>query len=202
MLRLSLLAAAMVATGLAAAADLSTNPQSAPKGRYNIDPPHALVMFCMPHFGGISNYCGWFAKVTGTLQFNGAQPATSKLNVTIDMTRVVTRSDELDRRLRGEFFEADKFPTATFESTSAKVTGTNEGEVSGNLTLHGVTKPVTFKVRFNGGQPRPIGSGYVIGFSGEGKVRLADFTFGSVAWRMFVGDEATLKFEMELVNDQ
>lgn len=188
-----------VAASSPAAADISSNPQSAPKGRYTVDPPHAVVMFCIPHFGGTSNYCGWFPKVAGKLQFTGAQPANSKLSVTIDMTRVATRSDVLDQRLRDDFFEAGKFPTATFESTSAKVTGTNQGEVTGNLTIHGVTKSQTFKVRFNGGQPRPIGAGHVIGFSGEGTIRLADFSFGSVAWRVFVGDEVTLRFEVELV---
>src|SRR5262249_51272313 len=67
-----------------ALADISTNPQSAPKGRYRIDPPHAVVMFCISHFGGTSNYCGWFPKISGNLHFNGAQPTDSKLSIAID----------------------------------------------------------------------------------------------------------------------
>src|SRR5262245_59176334 len=88
-----------------ALADISTNPQSAPKGRYRADPGHTAVIFCIAHFGGTSNYCGWFPKITGTLNFNGAQPADSKLNISIDMAQVTTRSAELDRRLKDDFFQ-------------------------------------------------------------------------------------------------
>jgi polyisoprenoid-binding protein YceI len=184
------------------AADISTNALSAPKGTYRIDPPHAVVMFCIPHFGGTSNYCGWFAGVTGSLQFNGAQPEKSAIEATVDLKRVQTRSDELDQRLRDDLFEIAKFGTATFKSTAVKVTGKNSGEITGDLTLHGITKPVTLKATFNGGQPRPIGSGYVIGFSAAGSVKLADFALTGVAWKVFVGDEVTLRIEAEFVNQE
>lgn len=201
----AMLAVAMIAAGLAAwpaAADVSKNPQSAPKGRYELDPAHAVVMFCVPHFGGTSNYCGWIARPAGTLQFNGAQPDKSSVEVTLDLARVQTRSDELDQRLRGEFFEVAKFAAATFKSTSIKVTGDNQGEITGDLTLHGVTKPITLKTTFNGGQPRPIGSGHLIGFSAEGTLMLADFNLTGVAWKTFIGDEVTLRIEAEFVNRQ
>lgn len=202
MLRLSLAALFAAAGALPVMADLSTNPLSAPKGRYNIHPPHTVVMFCIPHYGGTSNFCGWFAKISGTLQFSGSQPANGKVDVKIDLSRVETRSAELDHLLRDDFFEVGKFPTATFQSTSAKVTGPNQGEITGNLTIHGATKPVTLKAKFNGGQPNPIGSGYVIGFSAEGTIKLDDFTFPRVAWRTFIGDEVTLRIEAELISEQ
>jgi polyisoprenoid-binding protein YceI len=195
-------AAAILAGAIPSSADPSKNPQTAPKGRYDIDPPHAVVMFCIPHFGGTSNFCGWFPKVSGTLEFNGAQPEKSSVDVTLDVARVQTRSDELDRRLRDDLFEVAKFPTATFKSTAIKVTGTNEGEIKGDLTLHGVTKPLTLKATFNGGQPRPIGSGYLVGFSATGNVKLADFNLTGVAWKTFVGDDVTLRIESEFVNKQ
>jgi polyisoprenoid-binding protein YceI len=199
--KLLIVAAATVAV-LPASADISKNPQTATKGRYEIDPAHALIMFCIPHFGGTSNYCGWFARPSGTLQFNGAQPEKSSLEASVDLKLVQTRSDELDKRLRDDFFEVTKFATATFKSTSVKVTDGNRGTVTGDLTLHGVTKPVTLDVTFNGGQPRPIGEGYLIGFSATGTVKLADFNLTGVAWKTFVGDEVTLRIEVELVNKQ
>jgi polyisoprenoid-binding protein YceI len=201
MLRASLICAAAL-SALPALADVSKNPQNAAKGTYRIDPPHAVVMFCISHYGGTSNYCGWFPKVSGILQFNGAQPEKSSITATIDLARVQTRSDELDGRLRDDLFEVAKFGTATFKSTSVKVTGTNEGEITGDLSLHGVTKPVTLKATFNGGQPRPIGSGYMVGFSAAGTVKLADFALTNVAWKVFVGDEVTLRIEAEFVNEQ
>lgn len=201
LLRASLICLAAL-SALPAFADVSKNPQSAPKGTYRIDPPHAVVMFCIPHFGGTSNYCGWFPKVAGTLTFNGSQPEKSSVTATIDLARVQTRSDELDGRLRDDLFEVAKFGTATFKSTSVKVTGANEGEITGDLSLHGVTKPVTLKAKFNGGQPRPIGNGYIVGFSAEGTVKLADFSLTGVAWKLFVGDDVTLRIEAEFVNEQ
>jgi polyisoprenoid-binding protein YceI len=196
------LAVAAFAGAMPTLADISKNPQSAPQGRYDIDPPHAVAMFCIAHFGGMTNYCGWFPKVSGTLQFLGAQPEKSSVEATIDLTKVQTRSDELDQRLRDDFFEVAKFGTATFKSTAVKVTGANQGEITGDLTLHGITKPLTLKATFNGGQPRPIGSGHVIGFSATGTVKLADFNLTGVAWKTFVGDEASLRIEAEFVSNK
>lgn len=194
-------AAAMLFT-VPAQADVSKNPQSAPKGKYEIHSPHATVIFCIQHFDGISDYCGWFSKVTGTLQFTGSQPERSSVTATIDLNRAQTRSSELDDRLRNDMFEVAKFGTATFKSTSIKVTGANQGEITGDLTLHGVTKPVTLKATFNGGEPWPLGNGYVIGFSATGTIKLADFGLTGVAWKMFVGDDVSLRIEAEFVNEQ
>lgn len=169
-----LLIAAAGLAALPALADVSKNPQTAPKGRYDVDPPHAVVMFCIPHFGSTSNYCGWFPKVAGTLQFNGAQPEKSSLEASIDLARVQTRSDELDQRLRDDFFETPKFATATFKSTAVKVTGPNQGEITGDLTLHGVTKEVAIDASFVGGGKDPWG-GERVGFTGTTKLTLADF---------------------------
>src|SRR5262245_1431700 len=140
MLRSLSFAALLAISALPAAADVSKNPQSAPKGSYDLVARHSTVHFCIAHLG-ISNYCGWFPKLSGTLHFNGGQAASSSVEVTIDLAKAQTRSDELDGRLRDDLFETSKFATATFKSTAIKVTGTNEGEITGDLNLHGVTKP-------------------------------------------------------------
>ena len=198
MLRSSLIAALMAETALPAFADdVSMNPLSAPKGKYKADPAHTSVLFCIRH-NGISDYCGRFNGVIGTLTFSGNQPEKSSLSVEIDVNSIDTPSDKLNTELKTTFFETAKFPTATFKSTAIKVTGNNEGEITGDLTLHGVKKPVTLKATFGGGKMHPFANAYVIGFSGSVKIKHADFAFPSVVWRSFIGDEVTLYFESEL----
>lgn len=202
LIRASAFAAAFaISAAVPAFADVSTNPQSAPKGSYNLLPAHSLVGFCIRH-QNVSNYCGWFKKTTGKLRFSGGQPENSSGEFTIDVASVDTRSDELDSRLKDDFFEVSKFPTATFKTTSIKVTGKNQGEITGDLTLHGVTKPVTLKAVFNGGQQHPIDSGYQLGFSADATIKKSDFAFPNVAWNIFVGDDVTLHIETEFLADQ
>lgn len=191
--------AAMVA--LPAAADVSMNPKTAPTGKYRVDPNHTLITFCVTHMG-VSNYCGRFNKASGDAVFNGSQPEKSSLTVTIDTASVDTTSDKLDGLLRDQFFETAKFPTATFKTTSIKVTGATTGEITGDLTLHGVTKPVTLKTAFTGGRPHMINSRYVLGFQATTSLKRADFAFPDVAWGVFVGDEVTLRIDAELQADQ
>ena len=137
--RVFYLIAALRLAAFPAAADVSTNPQSAPKGVYELSNGHSLITFCIKHVG-ISNYCGWFPKISGKLHFNGSQPQASRVDVSIDLSAVQTRSDELDGRLRNDLFETAKFGTATFKTNGSKITGTNQGDVEGDLTLHGVTR--------------------------------------------------------------
>ena len=202
MLRLSLTAALLASAAIPAFADdVSTNPLSAPKGKYKVEPSHTSVLFCVRH-SGISDYCGRFSGVSGSLTFNGSQPEKSALSIDIDVNTLDTPSDKLDAELKSGFFETAKFPTASFKSTSIKVTGKNEGEITGDLTMHGVTKPVTLKTTFNGGKMHPFANTYVIGFSASSKLKHADFAFPSVAWRAFVGDEVTLYIETEMLAEK
>jgi polyisoprenoid-binding protein YceI len=201
---LRLLVTAVLAAGLAlpaAADDASVNPLSAPKGKYILDPNHTLVTFCIKHMG-VSTYCGRFNKVSGEATFNGAQPDKSSAKVSIDVASVDTPSDALDAKLREEFFETAKFPTATFETTAISVTGKTTGQITGNLTLHGVTKPVTLKTTFNGGRTHPMRAKYLLGFSAETTLKHADFAFPDVAWNVFIGDEVTLMISVEMQADQ
>lgn len=201
---LRLLVTAVLAAGFALptwADDASANPLSAPKGKYILDPNHTLVSFCIKHMG-VSTYCGRFNKVSGEATFNGAQLEKSSAKVVIDITSVDTPSDALDAKLRDEFFETAKFPTATFETTSISVTGKSTGQITGNLTLHGVTKPVTLTATFNGGRAHPIRGKYLLGFSAETTIKHADFTFPDVTWNVFIGEDVTLAISVEMLADQ
>lgn len=202
MLRSSLIAALLATTALPALAEgVSTNPQSAPKGKYKVDPSHTGVLFCIRH-SGISDYCGRFNTVSGTMTFNGSQPERSSVAIEIDVNSLDTPSDKLDAELKSAFFETAKFPKATFKSTAIKVTGKNEGEITGDLTLHGITKPVTLKTTFGGGKMHAFANTYVVGFSAMGTLKHADFGFPEVVWRSFIGDEVTLYIETEMLAEK
>jgi polyisoprenoid-binding protein YceI len=201
MLRTSLIAALLATTALPAFADASTNPLSAPKGKYKLDPSHTGVLFCIRH-NGISDYCGRFNSVTGSMSFNGSQPEKSSVAIEIDMGSLDTPSDKLDGELKANFFETAKHPKATFKSTSIKVTGKNEGEITGDLTLHGVTKPVTLKTTFGGGKMHAFANTYVVGFSATTTLKHADFAFPEVVWRSFIGDDVTLYIETEFLAEK
>lgn len=187
----------VLVVGLAAAPALSA--PSAPKGTYQLDPEHTQVVFVIKHMG-LSNFFGRFGKITGTLAFDQAAPEQSVLNVQIDMHGIETHVPELDTILVNSIFQADKYPNASFVSTAIKKAGDNTGTVNGDLTIAGVTKPVTLSVTFNGGR----GSGepmqpYRIGFDATTAVKRSDFGLTHMIWTGFVGDDVQLLIEAEAV---
>jgi polyisoprenoid-binding protein YceI len=177
-------------------ADVSTNPQSAPKGAYEQNTAHTVVAFCTSHME-ISTYCGRFNKTTAKLSFNGAQPEKSTVTATIDLSSVDTISDALDDKLRKELFKNGT--TATFTSTAVTVDGKNEGTITGNLAINGVTKPVTLKVKFTGGKPYPFGDKYMLGFSAAGSFKRSDFNLTEMQGGQFAGDVVSLTIDIEFL---
>lgn len=184
-----------------AQADTSLNPKTAPKGTYRLDPRHTLAQFCIRHMG-LSDYCGRFSKVTGTLNFNGTQPEKSSARIELDVNSIDTLSKELDEKLKTQFFETARHPMARFTTTSIRVTGERTGIVAGTLELHGVSKPVEMAVTFNGGLMHPFANAYAIGFSGTTTIALDDFGFPEVSWRSFVGDNVKLTLEVEFIAEK
>lgn len=135
---------------------------------------HASVDFRIKHLG-YSWLTGRFNKFSGTLSFDDKAPEASKIKVEIDTTSVDTNHAERDKHLRGaDLLDTDNFPTATFESTSVKSTGTDKATITGNLTLHGVTKEIQIDATRLGGGPDPWG-GHRDGFTGTTKFALEDF---------------------------
>lgn len=126
-------------------ATVSMAAQAAP-ATYQLDPSHTYPSFEADHFGGVSVWRGKFNKSSGSFTIDTAAKKGT-LDVTIDMTSAAIGNDALDAELKGEkFFDAAKFPTATYKGTSVKFDGATPVEVMGELTLHGVTKPVTLKI--------------------------------------------------------
>ncbi len=117
---------------------------------WQIDPAHTNVEFSVRHMM-ISNVKGQFQKTSGTITINGNDPTSAKIDATIDATSINTRVDKRDADLKGPaFLDVDKYPTITFKSTKVEAAGPGKWKVTGDLTLHGVTKPVVLDVEGTG----------------------------------------------------
>ncbi|RRV29175.1 YceI family protein [Pseudomonas sp. o96-267] len=135
---------------------------------------HAFVNFKISHLGYSWLY-GTFKDFDGTFSFDAANPEASKVSVTLKTASVDTNHAERDKHIRSaDFLNASKHATATFESTSVKSTGEGTADVTGNLTLNGVTKPVVIAAKFIGEGKDPWG-GYRAGFEGTTTLTLKDF---------------------------
>jgi polyisoprenoid-binding protein YceI len=136
---------------------------TAPAGNYQIDPIHSVAYFEVGHAGGISRFMGRFNDMSGDLVVDA--PEKSKIRIEIKADSVDTKFEALNKHLKSpDFFNSVQFPTMSFSSTAVKLSPAGEGSVDGNLTLHGVTKPVSFKLRMIGTGKGPKGDtrvGYV-----------------------------------------
>ena len=189
-------AAATLAAPPSRAADLA----KAEPGHYVLDKSHAKVVFSINHLG-FSTYYGFFPDLSGTLDLDPTAPAKSALSVTINVAGMVTTDPKLDAKLKSDtFFDTAKFPKATFKSTALEVTGEGRGKLTGDLTLHGVTKPVTLDVTFNGAGTPPMTQLYVVGFDAVGTLKRSDF--GIKNFVPLVGDEVTLRISCEFDRGQ
>lgn len=197
MLRRILLATAFFGAWTALAfADVSTNPQQAPKGAYEQNSSHTVVAFCTTHMD-VSTYCGRFNTTTAKLTWNGAQPDKSTVSATIDLMSVDTPSDALNQKLKNELFKNGS--TATFTSKEVKINGNNQGTITGDFTINGVTKPVTLKVTFGGGKPFPFGDKYLIGFNATGSFKRSDFGLTEMQGQQFASDVVELRIDIEFL---
>lgn len=159
-------------------------------GVYKVEPYHTQVLFAVSHFG-LSNFSGILTGASGSLKLDPAKPGESKLEVSVDAASVMTPVQKLTDELKGaEWLDAAQFPKATFVSTKVTPTGANEATIAGDLTLHGVTKPVTLKAHFVGAGVNPIDKAYTVGFDGQGTIKRTDF--GVTKYAPMIGDEVHL----------
>ena len=159
-------------------------------GTYKVESYHTQVGFSISHFG-FTNFSGLFAGASGTLHLDPAQLTISKLEVTIPVQSVTTTVSKLDEELKGaQWFDTAKFPSATFSSTKVVSTGKGDATITGNLTLHGVTKPVVLHARFVGAGVNPLDKAYTVGFEVTGTIKRSDF--GVTTYLPAVGDDVQL----------
>ncbi len=162
-----------LALSLVMAAALLPLGSAAIAAEYKIDPAHSFVEFRANHLGYSWLY-GRFNIVSGEFFHDSANPSANSITVEVDTSTVDTRHAERDKHLRsGDFLDVAKHPKATFKST--KYEGTAEsGKLHGELTVHGVTRPVVFEITKMGEGPDPWG-GYRAGFSGNYTLTRKDF---------------------------
>jgi polyisoprenoid-binding protein YceI len=176
-------------------ADAASDAKAAPSGTYVMDPSHASVTFKINHLG-FSHFTGRFDKLEGTLNYNSNAPEQSALDVTVYPNSVNTNSVKLDDELRGDkWFDVIKFPRATYHVTKIERTGATTGKISGDFTLHGVTRTVVLDATLVGTGIHPFTKKQVLGFSAVGTINRSDFGVPNLT--PMVGDEVTLQIEAE-----
>jgi polyisoprenoid-binding protein YceI len=198
-MRYALLASTMLfaSTAFAAAefAPPSTDLTKIPAGTYTLDKSHASITFTINHLG-YSKYTGRFDDFDGKLNFDTKNPEKSSVNIEIKMDSVNTNHDVLEKKLIGDgFFNTAKYPTAKFVSTKVVKTSDTTGDITGDFTFMGVTKPVTLKTTFNGGGFNGYTQSNVVGFSAIGKINRSDYNF--TAYAPALGDEVKFYIETE-----
>jgi polyisoprenoid-binding protein YceI len=189
---LAALALAVPLSGLAA----TTGPSDIPGGHYVLDPRHASVIARVMHMG-VSRYTLRFDTVTGSFDYDPAHPERTRVEASVDPASLDVNAD-YSKQFAEEFLSASKFPKATFVSTSVTPTGGGQGGMTGDLTLMGVTKPVTFNVTLTGAghEPLPIPFGRnAAGFEATTTIKRSDF--GSTFLNNMIGDDVTLQIEAE-----
>lgn len=153
---------------------------AAAPARYEIDSKHTYPSFEADHFGGVSVWRGKFNKTSGTIDID-REAGTGKVDVIIDLGSVNTGNPDLDAHLRkADFFDVEKFPSATFKGTLNKFKEGMPTEVQGELTLRGVTRPVTLTIRSFKCIPHPMGKRELCGADAVGVIDREQFgiTFG------------------------
>ncbi len=183
-------------TLLASAFALASSFALAAPVTYTIDPGHTQTVFSWNHFG-YSNPTANFDRIEGTITFDDADASKSAVDVTIAIDSVNSHVTKFDEHLKSaDFFDAAQFPTATFKSTKVEK-GSAEGtyKVSGDLTIHGVTKAVSIDAKLNARNEHPMKKVPAIGFDGTLKIKRSDFGMGKYAPN--VSDEVDIRITTE-----
>ncbi len=165
------------------------DPTKIPAGAYAVEPYHTQVLWGVSHMG-FSTFYGEFTTASGTLTLDPTHPDKSAVDVTIQTGSVSTPVGKLTDELKSaDWLDATQFPTAEFKSTKVSVSG-DKAKIVGELTLHGVTKPVTLVATLNGGGPNPMTKKFTVGFQASGKIKRSDF--GVTKYVPLIGDEIDL----------
>ncbi|MFD8818726.1 YceI family protein [Streptomyces sp. NPDC059627] len=182
----------------------TTADTAALTGDYTIDPAHTTLGFVARH-AMVTNVKGSFQEFEGTLHLDGEDPSKSTASLDIKMDSITTGSADRDGHLKSaDFFKTDEFPTMTFRSTEAEALGGEDYRITGDLTILGVTKPVTIDLEFNGAAKDPFGNERV-GFEGKAEIKRSDW---GVSWNaaletggVLVSDKIKLNFDISAIKN-
>jgi polyisoprenoid-binding protein YceI len=167
---------------------------------WEIDAVHSRVGFSVRHLM-VSNVRGHFHVVRGQLDIDEQNPANSWVEAEVDAASIETQNEQRDMHLRtGDFFETEKYPTITFKSTKVEHVGDQDYQVMGDLTMHGVTRPVTFHAQYSG-QSNIVGVGPRAGLEARTKINRRDFnlSYGTLveAGNIALGEIVTIEIDLE-----
>lgn len=167
--------------------------------RFEFDKSHTRILFFINHLG-FSETVGEFTDYDGHFTFDEKAPETSSVDITLKPAGIRTPSTDLDKHLQApDWFNTEKYPDIRFVSTDIKVNAASKtADVTGNLTMLGVTKPVVLHVTFNKADYHPMAGFYVAGFKGEATLKRSDFGFTNAI--PMVGDEVRLLVHTEGMN--
>lgn len=168
------------------------DPARVTAGTYAVEPSHTQILFAYNHMG-FSENMGVLAMPSGTLTLDPKAPEKAKVAITLPVANIRTGIAALDAHLmKPDMFDAEKFPTATFTSTSVKPDSDGKGaEISGLLTIKGIAKPVTLEASFVGAGKNPMSGKETVGFGATTTIKRSDFGLG--AYVPVVGDAVELK---------
>ena len=190
----TLLIAPLASLTLAATAAAALD--DVPAGTYTADPTHAYINFSYTHLGFSRPVVG-FNDFDVTLDFDKDDIASSKVTVDIDPASIDSRVEEFNGHLvSGDWFNVAEYPDISFVSTDIRMTGDNTMTITGDLTIKGITKPVTLDGTINKAGPHPFNKKPTIGISASGKLMRSDWDLGKYA--PAVTDEVELNIQVEL----
>ncbi len=159
-------------------------------GVYNIEPEHSRITFGVSHMG-FTNYYGEFRNASGMLTLDPKKPDSSSVEVKIPTGSVMVPNAKLKEELDGDqWLDAAKYPDITFKSTKVAKTGADTAKVTGEFTLHGVTKPLTLNVKFNGAGTNPLDKNYTSGFEATAMIKRSDY--GVKTYVPLIGDDVDI----------
>jgi len=174
---------------------------AAQAGTWQIDPNHSAAQFSVKHLG-VSTVRGAFTKVTGSAKYDPSDATKDSLDATIDANSVDTRVEMRDNDLRSpNFLDVQKYPTITFHSKQVKSAGAGKLQITGDLTIHGVTKEVTLDVDGPSAPIKDPWGNQRIGASASTKIIRTDFGVNG-APAPIVADELFLTIDVELIQPQ
>ena len=187
-----LIAAAVAGSSLAQA---NQDPAQVQGGTFKVGTAHTRLVFTVRHMG-FTDYYGQFNGSAGQLTLDPANPAKSAVTITMPTDGVDVSNSVLNGELKSpDWFDAAKYPTITFASTKVTPTGKDTADVTGDLTFHGVTKPVTLHAKFNAAGPHPFTKKYTIGFNASGHLKRSDFN--QTKYIPLIGDDVDLMISAE-----
>jgi len=173
---------------------------AAQAGNWTIDPNHTSAQFSVRHLA-VSTVRGAFTKVSGSATFDPSNPAKTTLDATIDASSVDTRVEMRDKDLRSaNFLDVEKFPTITFHGKQTKAAGSGKLQITGDLTIHGITKEVVLDVDGPSAAIKDPWGNQRIGASASTKINRKDFGVNGLP--AVVGDDITITIDAELIQPQ